>query len=165
MQYDPAVPLDQLLAHPRNPKIHPRPQTDALKGILGDVGWLTGLIVNQTTGHLLDGHDRVKAAMEAGQTSAPVFYVAVPADQEAYILSTFDPVGALAGTDAALLADVLADVQTGDAAVQALLSKLAEDVGIIPPDFAPVGVDEQGRLDERAKVTCPECGCEFVPKA
>jgi hypothetical protein len=33
--YDAAVPLDQLLAHPANPKIHPTAQTDALKGILG----------------------------------------------------------------------------------------------------------------------------------
>lgn len=30
-----------------------------------------------------------------------------------------------------------------------------------PPDFQPVGEDEQGRLDEKAKVTCPECGHVF----
>jgi hypothetical protein len=34
----------------------------------------------------------------------------------------------------------------------------------IVPDFKPVGIDEQGRLDEKAKVICPECGCEFAPK-
>lgn len=161
--YDPAVPLDQLLAHPRNPKIHPTAQTAALRGLLGEVGWLTGLIVNQTTGHLLDGHDRVKAAMQAGQVTAPVFYVAVPAEQEAYVLATFDPVGALAGQDAALLADLLAEVQTGDAAVQSLLSQLAEDAGIIPPAFAPVDMSEQKRLDEKARVICPGCGHEFTP--
>ena len=129
VEYDPAVPLDQLLAHPANPKIHPTAQTDALKGILGEVGWLTGLIVNQRTGYLLDGHDRVKAAMQAGQQTAPVFYVDVPPEAEAYILSTFDPVGALAAQDSALLADLLGSVQTGDAAVQALLDGLKEDIG------------------------------------
>lgn len=131
--YDPAVPLDQLLAHPANPKIHPRPQTDALKGILGEVGWLTGLVVNRATGYVLDGHDRIKAAMEAGQTTAPVFYVNVPADQEPYVLATFDPVGALAGQDAAILAELLAEVQTGDAAVQALLDSLAETLPLDVP--------------------------------
>jgi hypothetical protein len=32
------------------------------------------------------------------------------------------------------------------------------------PDFQPVGVEEQGRLDQKKPVTCPECGAEFTPK-
>jgi len=32
------------------------------------------------------------------------------------------------------------------------------------PDFQPVGVDEQGRLDQKKPVTCPHCGAEFTPK-
>lgn len=31
------------------------------------------------------------------------------------------------------------------------------------PDFEPAGIDEQGRLDEKAKCTCPECGHTFTP--
>jgi hypothetical protein len=31
------------------------------------------------------------------------------------------------------------------------------------PDFAPVGIEEQGRLDEKKKATCPECGHVFTP--
>ena len=29
------------------------------------------------------------------------------------------------------------------------------------PDFSPVGEDEQGKLDEKKKRVCPECGCVF----
>ena len=29
------------------------------------------------------------------------------------------------------------------------------------PNFQAVGIDEQGRLDEKSKVTCPNCGHEF----
>lgn len=29
------------------------------------------------------------------------------------------------------------------------------------PDFIPVGEDEQGKLDQKAKYVCPECGHEF----
>ena len=47
VNYDPAVPLESLLFHPQNPKLHPRAQTDAIKGILGEVGWLTGVIVDR----------------------------------------------------------------------------------------------------------------------
>lgn len=31
-------------------------------------------------------------------------------------------------------------------------------------DFQPVGIDEQGRLDQKKPVTCPECGHEFIVK-
>ena len=33
----------------------------------------------------------------------------------------------------------------------------------IVPDFAPGTEDDQGQLDEKAKVTCPECKHEFTP--
>lgn len=36
--------------------------------------------------------------------------------------------------------------------------------GLITPDFKPAAADEQGRLDQKKPVVCPECGHEFVPK-
>lgn len=36
--------------------------------------------------------------------------------------------------------------------------------GLMPPNFEPVGIEEQGRLDQKAKVECPECGHLFEPK-
>jgi hypothetical protein len=38
-----------------------------------------------------------------------------------------------------------------------------KELGIVP-DFQPVGANEQGRLDEKKRVVCPQCGHEFVPK-
>ena len=32
------------------------------------------------------------------------------------------------------------------------------------PDFQPVGIDEQGRLDQKSPIVCPHCGESFVPK-
>lgn len=37
------------------------------------------------------------------------------------------------------------------------------DVLDVVPDFEPVGIEEQGRLDEKAQVECPECGHRFTP--
>jgi hypothetical protein len=37
------------------------------------------------------------------------------------------------------------------------------DLGVTPPDFAPTDMSEQPRLDEKKRVTCPECGAEFAP--
>jgi len=41
-------------------------------------------------------------------------------------------------------------------------AELAELLSIVP-DFGAVGEDEQGRLDQKAQVTCPHCGGSFTP--
>lgn len=46
-----------------------------------------------------------------------------------------------------------------DEELDAILSAIDQDV----PEFSPVGADQQGRLDEKAKVVCPECGHKFSP--
>jgi len=38
--------------------------------------------------------------------------------------------------------------------------ELASVLNVVP-DFDPVGIDEQGKLDEKAVTTCPECGHVF----
>lgn len=40
--------------------------------------------------------------------------------------------------------------------------ELREMLGQVP-DFQPVGIDEQGRLDQKKPIVCPNCGQEFVP--
>lgn len=48
-------PPDQLLANPRNWRVHPKGQQDALAGALDEVGWVTGVIVNRRSGCVVDG--------------------------------------------------------------------------------------------------------------
>jgi hypothetical protein len=124
---------DQLLANPRNPKIHPKPQQDALSGAITELGWLAPVIVNERTGHMLDGHARVGLAISRNEPSVPVAYVDLPEDQEALALATFDPIGNLAVHDKAMLDELLRDVSTGDAALQQMLADLAVREGVTPP--------------------------------
>jgi hypothetical protein len=154
---------DQLLANPANFRLHPRHQQEALSGVLTDVGWIAPIICNEVTGHVIDGHLRVTLALRESLPTVPVIYVALTEAEEKEALATFDPLSALAGTDAAQLDALLREVSTGDAAVQQMLADLAEEAGIAPPDFSPVGIDEQGRLDEKAQCTCPRCGHVFTP--
>lgn len=37
------------------------------------------------------------------------------------------------------------------------------DMGISEPDFQPASESDQGKLDQKKKVTCPDCGHEFTP--
>lgn len=38
------------------------------------------------------------------------------------------------------------------------------DAGLDMPDFEPVDESEQPRLDQKAPITCPHCGEEFIPE-
>ena len=105
---------DQLLAHPANPKIHPRRQQQALDHAISDVGWITGVIVNQRTGHVLDGHARVGLAISRGEPTIPVTYVDIDEAAELKALATFDPIGALAATDDKMLEDLLIELSLAD---------------------------------------------------
>lgn len=156
-------PPEQLLAHPRNPKVHPRAQQQALEGAISELGWLAPVTINERTQHVLDGHARISLAISRREASVPVAYVDLPEELEALALATFDPIGNLAVHDKDALDGLLSEIETGDAALREFLAGFAAAEGIAPPDFQPVGIDEQGRLDQRAMVTCPQCGHEFAP--
>lgn len=154
---------DQLLANPKNWRIHPQAQQEALAGVLDEVGWVGHVTVNKQTGFVVDGHLRVALAISRAETAVPVSYVDLTPEEEALVLMTLDPIGGMAAGDRAQVAALMDEVTTGSEAVQRLLAQVAEGYGVIPPDFQAVGADTQPRLDEKARVTCPECGCEFAP--
>jgi hypothetical protein len=152
-----------LTDHPLQWRVHPDHQRSALRGVLEEIGIAGALLAYESpsTGQLtsIDGHLR----KSLGEGPWPTLILDVTDEEAALLLATYDPLAKLATTDDAQFARLLDQVQSEDAAVQAFLAQLAADEGITPPDFQPVGVEEQGRLDEKAKVTCPECGHEFTP--
>jgi ParB-like chromosome segregation protein Spo0J len=148
---------DQLVANPRNWRIHPTSQQEALLGVLRQVGVVQDVLVNRATGFVVDGHLRVMLALREGQASIPVKYVELTPDEEALVLATFDPLGALAGIDKDQLAALLREVETSDAAVQQLLSDLAAEVGLQAPDIEFPEYDEDA-ADEVEWLECPACG-------
>lgn len=130
---------DQLLANPKNFRRHPKHQQEALRGVLNEVGWVQDVIVNRTTGRLVDGHLRVELALRDGATTVPVKYVELSDAEESLILATFDPISALATADKEQLDALLREVSTGEAGVQQMLADLAEREGIsIEQEFTAV---------------------------
>ena len=61
-----------------------------------------------------------------------------------------------------VLADINAGVDLSALFRQDELDSLL--AGIQSPDFQPVDVSEQPRLDQKAPITCPHCGEEFIPE-
>ena len=118
-----------LAAHPQNWRRHPGSQAAALAAVLADVGYVQSVVVNERSGRIVDGHLRVELAIDRAEPFVPVTYVDLSDDEESLVLATFDPLGALASTDAATLRDLLGSlVETDDAALSTLLSDLASSV-------------------------------------
>jgi hypothetical protein len=160
--YGEEVP-DQLLAHPSNWRIHPKMQQDALSGVLKEVGIVQPVLVNKRTGFVIDGHMRVSIAISSGQKTIPVTYVDLSEDEEAEILSTFDPIATYAIADKEKLQELLHEVSSGEASVQAMLADFAEKSGIvleeIPQEEEGVSSDSE---EEEKMITCPRCGHQFA---
>ena len=112
----------QLLANPANWRLHPKAQQDALAGALDQVGWVQQVMVNRRTGFVVDGHARVALALSRDEPTVPVLYVDLDPDEEALVLATLDPIGAMAGRDDEKLRDLLAGITVDDTALLALSS-------------------------------------------
>lgn len=116
---------DQLLANPANWRVHPQHQMQALEGVLDQVGWVQRVIVNRTTGHVVDGHARVALALRREEPAVPVLYVELTEAEERLILASLDPLAALAVTDQDMLDSLLRDVEAEGDALGEFLAGLA----------------------------------------
>lgn len=93
-------PAKDFIANPLNWRTHPEFQRRALNGILSEVGWVTGVIENATTGNVIDGHARIGEALAQNEnTLVPFIRVQLSEEEEKKVLAVLDPIGALAGTD------------------------------------------------------------------
>ena len=145
----------QLLANPENYRAHPKAQREAMLAILDEIGFVAPVIVNRTTGHLVDGHLRVELALSRDEKAIPVSYVELSQDEERLILATFDPLGDFGFADKDRLKDLLDGIGTGEAALQSLLSHVADEAGILAASSQDIA--------QPRSVKCPSCGEEFVP--
>lgn len=124
---------DQLLANPFNFRRHPKEQRSALRGSLATLGWIKDVIVNTTTGHVLDGHARIEDALEQN-AKVPVTYVTLTEDEEKIALAVLDPISEMAYRDDEAVKTLLESISTDDPGLRALFTQMAatskiDDIG------------------------------------
>lgn len=122
------VPADQLRPHPRNWRLHPAAQREALQGVLGEVGFADALLVRELPEggyELIDGHLRAETM---GDSVVPVLVLDLDEAEAEKLLAVHDPLTALAETNAQALAELAARVTTDDKSVRALLARLTCDL-------------------------------------
>ena len=142
-------PLDSILFNPRNWRIHPLNQQNALKGVLEEVGWVQEVIINKRTGHLVDGHLRCQLAAREGARSIPVKYVDLSEEEEALVLATLDPIASMAATDKQKLDELFHEIQSDNENVQKMISEIAEHEGMFDMLSLDDLADKYGETDER----------------
>lgn len=129
------------LANEENWRIHPRPQQEAVSALLERVGWVQDVIVNVRSAPewgdrrhvqtLLDGHLRVTLALRKSEDEpVPVKYVDLSPDEEHLVLALLDATTGEAAADREKMDALLSTIQTEAPALQSLLSKVAEDLGL-----------------------------------
>lgn len=124
------VPAAELRPNPKNWRTHPEAQRNALRGVLAEVGMAAACLARELPDGslmLIDGHLRAETAADA---TVPVLVLDVDEAEADKILATFDPLAAMAESDAARLDQLLRNVDTGSDAVQEMLAAIASDAGL-----------------------------------
>jgi len=118
-------PANQFNFNPLNWRKHPDQQREILRTLLGDVGWVTGVIENIRTGNLIDGHARIEEALRDDPTQLiPYIKVDLSQPEEKLVLATLDPVSALAETSVDDLDTLLEQLVAETPDLENLLSEL-----------------------------------------
>jgi hypothetical protein len=123
-----------LTAHNGNWRNHPAAQAEALKGVLKEVGIAGALLAYRSERQggalvVIDGHLRKDAAPQQW----PVLVLDVTDEEADYLLATHDPLAAMATADAGALDALLSSVNSGEAAVQAMVrpvGRMGRDAGV-----------------------------------
>ncbi len=138
----------ELRPNRRNWRTHPQAQRDALRGVLAEVGYADALLARELPDgslELIDGHLRAETTPDV---EVPVLILDLDDSEAAKLLALLDPLAAMAETNDEALAGLIADVETENAAVRALLDRmiqepqLPEDEEIIDEGSREVNVPE-----------------------
>lgn len=120
------VRAEELRPNPRNWRLHPPEQQDALRGLLAEVGYADALLARELTDGtlmLIDGHLRAETTPDA---VVPVLVLDVDEQEADKILLTHDPLAGMAAISREHLDELLADVHTGSAAVRGMLNSIGK---------------------------------------
>ena len=164
--------IKDLKPDPANARKHTPRNVGMIVDALQKVGAARSIVIDEDD-VILAGNATIEAAAEAGIENVKI----VEADGQTIIAVKRTGLTPEQKAQLALYDNRAAELADGwDADVLKRLSddgldlskfwyddELAE-VMVAVPDFDPVGEDEQGRLDQKKPVTCPECGHEFIPK-
>ena len=113
--HDAIVDVAKLIPNPKNPNQHPDSQIQLLGRIIRQTGWRQPITVSKRSGFIVKGHGRLSAAFLEDIKEVPVDYQNYTNDAEEYAdLVADNRIAELAEMDNRLLADIFAEIDTGE---------------------------------------------------
>ena len=112
-RYDPSVPVETLTEHPQNPR-HGR--VSVIENSIEHNGFYGAVLVQQSSGFVIVGNHRLRAARTRGEPTVPVIYLDVDDERARRIMLADNRTNDLAGY--------------GDVELAALLTELAESTSL-----------------------------------
>lgn len=160
-----AVPIDSLNLDPANVRQHGEKNMSAIAASLARWGQRSPVIVQREGMVVRAGNGRVMAARSLGWKHIAALIVDESSVEATAFAIADNRTAELAEWDSEGLASLL---QSMDKDMQEVAGYSKEDLDgllaeITPPNFDPVGIDEQGRLDQKSPIECPECGHTWTP--
>jgi hypothetical protein len=113
-----------LRPHPKNWRVHPQDQRDALRGVLAEIGYADALLARELPDgslQLIDGHLRAETTPDI---EVPVLILDLNEQEADKLLAIHDPLTGMAQADEDLLAALAAEVETESAALHELLGQM-----------------------------------------
>ena len=118
-----------LTGNPKNHRTHPQKQRDVVRDSIAEFGFVKSVLVNKTTGYVIDGHERLWQALNAVEkdetVTIDVEYVELSESEEAAVLAILDASTEMAIVDPAKLDELLREVNTESEAIADMLTNLS----------------------------------------
>lgn len=149
------VKASELMPNPKNWRLHPVTQENALRSILADIGFADAAIARETDAGLMliDGHLRTDVASDA---EIPVLIVDLDEDEADRLLATLDPIATMAEANSDMLENLIKGIDFSED-VSDLLNAIIDRQEIPePPDGFDTFDDEI-----ETQYRCPKCNYEW----
>jgi hypothetical protein len=146
-----------LVKNPLNHRLHPEAQRKVVKASINELGFIKSVLVNRTTGRIIDGHERTETALneierleslgeDSSHVLVPVEYVELDEQTEAKALAILDASSEMAEVDPEILEQLLDAAMIDDDVLNELTAQMQEDAGLLESltdDVDPELVDDE----------------------
>ena len=154
------VKIKDLKRKKNNRNHHPQDQIDRLADLIKYHGFRNPVIVSNQSGEIVAGNGRFLAAIRAGLKEVPVIFQDFDNPEAEYSYHVADNgISLWSELDMSAINNDVADL--GPDFNVDMLGIFNFTIDISEKNFDPASESDQGKLDQKTKHECPECGHEF----
>jgi DNA modification methylase len=142
------VRAGDLKPHPKNWRVHPESQKNALRGLLAEIGFADTLLTRELPDgslQLIDGHLRAETTPDS---VVPVSVTDLTEEEAEKVLLTLDPLASMATADKGILENLLAGLKFESPDVGAMLEAMTQEYRIDPQSLNMQGLTEPDDIPE-----------------